>query len=85
MQNLCGFKYAGEELQYLNRNRYCVTVLGILYCYAVKKKGDGKDFVTRFICLSVPVTVRIAAGLIVAVMLVYGIGSAIGGRKMGRW
>jgi hypothetical protein len=56
-----------------------VTVLGMFYCYGVNQKGDGKCFVTRFICLSVPVTVRIAVGLIAVVVLVYGVGSAVGG------
>lgn len=35
------------------------TTLGTYYCYAKNKSGDNKDFITRFICLGIPVGVRL--------------------------
>ncbi|HEU4881024.1 MAG TPA: hypothetical protein VFT45_02230, partial [Longimicrobium sp.] len=33
-------------------------VAGIWVCYRANQRGDGTAFVERFICLSVPVTIR---------------------------
>lgn len=35
------------------------TIIGTYYCYTKNKSGDNKDFITRFICLGVPVGIRI--------------------------
>ncbi|WP_134703498.1 hypothetical protein [Ammoniphilus sp. YIM 78166] len=35
------------------------TIWGILYCHEANEEGDGKDFFERFICIGVPVGVRI--------------------------
>ena len=35
-----------------------VAALGIYYCYMKNRRGDDKDFIFRFICLSLPVTIR---------------------------
>lgn len=35
-----------------------VTVLGILYCFQVNKKGDGKHFLDRMICISWPIAIK---------------------------
>jgi hypothetical protein len=41
---------------------------GILACYQANRKGDGRDFIERFICLSLPLTIRIG----VLSFVVYG-------------
>jgi uncharacterized membrane protein YfcA len=38
----------------------CVTILGIIVCYRVNKRGDNTDFVNRMICLSWPAGVQAA-------------------------
>jgi hypothetical protein len=38
-----------------------VTIIGLLACYRANSRGDGKDFVVRFICMSWPVLWRIVA------------------------
>ena len=34
-------------------------VLGTYYIYRINKKGDNKDFIARYICLSLPIIVRL--------------------------
>ena len=38
-----------------------ITVVGILACYQANRKGDGNEFIDRFICLSLPLTLQIGA------------------------
>jgi len=38
-----------------------VTVIGVLACYQANSRGDATRFVVRFICLSWPVSLRLAA------------------------
>ncbi|MBT3455801.1 hypothetical protein HN446_01945 [bacterium] len=38
---------------------FLLTALGIWYCYRENKKGDDKNFVDRFVCLSVPIIKQI--------------------------
>jgi hypothetical protein len=38
-----------------------VTIIGLLACYQANSRGDGRDFVVRFICMSWPVLWRIVA------------------------
>ena len=38
-----------------------VTIVGTLFVYRKNQKGDNRDFVTRFVCLSVPLGVRLIA------------------------
>ncbi len=33
-------------------------VCGISYCYYINKSGDGKDFIKRILCLTLPITIR---------------------------
>jgi hypothetical protein len=41
-----------------------VTIIGLLVCYSANSRGDARDFILRFICLSLPLTLRIlAAGI----------------------
>ncbi len=42
-----------------------VTIYGLLECYQVNNRGDGKDFVVRFICMSWPVGWRVLACFLV--------------------
>ena len=35
-----------------------INAFGILYLYNINSKGDNKDFITRYICLGLPVTIR---------------------------
>ena len=35
-----------------------VSIAGTIYCYKVNKNGDNKDFISRYICLSIPVGIR---------------------------
>lgn len=36
-----------------------VTIMGIVYCYAVNKMGDNKDFILRLFCLGWPIGMQI--------------------------
>jgi len=38
-----------------------MTILGLRDCYQVNSRGDGRDFVIRFVCVSLPVTCRLVA------------------------
>ncbi len=33
-------------------------ICGMSYCYYINKSGDGKDFIKRILCLTLPITVR---------------------------
>ena len=35
------------------------TTFGTYYCYSKNKAGDNKDFITRFMCLGLPIGIRI--------------------------
>ncbi len=37
-----------------------ITVVGLRACYLVNGAGSGKDFLVRFICISLPVSVKLA-------------------------
>lgn len=36
-----------------------VTIVGTIWCYKVNKAGDNSEFIDRYICLSLPVSVRV--------------------------
>jgi uncharacterized membrane protein len=36
-----------------------ITTIGIMICYSSNSKGDGKNFLDRMICLSLPIAIRI--------------------------
>ncbi|GAE35153.1 hypothetical protein [Halalkalibacter akibai] len=46
-----------------------ITILGLLFCFNINQKGDGKVFIERYICLSLPISIRI----IVYGTLLYGL------------
>ena len=53
-----------------------VTIIGVLACYQVNSRGDDKQFVVRFICISWPVLWRLLAvavplGLLASVPVVF--------------
>jgi len=41
-----------------------VTIIGLLICYKANSRGDGREFVVRFICMSWPVSVRLFAAFV---------------------
>lgn len=36
-----------------------ITIFGMIWCYQTNKLGDNSEFLDRFICLSLPITVRL--------------------------
>lgn len=47
-----------------------ITGAGIMYCYNRNQASDNQDFIVRFICLGLPVTVRITVfGLVVGFLV----------------
>jgi hypothetical protein len=48
-----------------------IVAVGTVLCYRANKKGDGKHFMERYICLSVPVTIRLAFVLVCVLLLLY--------------
>ncbi len=46
-----------------------ITLWGLYYCYNVNSKGDDTDFIPRFICLGLPVVVRVACIFLPVVVL----------------
>ena len=47
-----------------------ITVVGIYLCYRANKSGDNKNFIERFVCLSVPITKQVILYTIAACCLV---------------
>jgi hypothetical protein len=46
-----------------------ITAIGIVVCYKANSRGDDKEFVERFICLSLPIGVRISLLLFIGLIL----------------
>jgi hypothetical protein len=38
-----------------------INAAGVLYCYEANQQGDDRDFVSRFVCLSWPISMRMLA------------------------
>ncbi len=53
-----------------------VILLGIIICYYQNNKGDGRDFLIRYICLSVPITIRVLVTLVM-LSIVIGIVASV--------
>ena len=51
-----------------------MTVAGTIWCYRVNKDGDNQEFVDRFICLSLPILVR----LFLLFLLIYSLYMTLG-------
>lgn len=52
-----------------------ITVAGVFYCYYRNQASDNQDFLRRFLCLGVPVAVRI---LVLAVVVGFIVGLVAG-------
>ena len=52
-----------------------IVLMGIFYCFQMNKKGDNKNFIERFICLTVPLAVRFfvfgLVGLVVSLFIAH--------------
>lgn len=44
---------------YVDLGVFIITGLGILFCYLANRRGDNKQFIARFMCLSVPITTKV--------------------------
>ncbi len=51
-----------------------ITIWGVRICYESNQQNDDKDFVARFICIGLPVVVRISAIFIPVYLIVVVIG-----------
>ncbi len=38
---------------------FLATILGTMYCYKTNREGDNSDFIDRFICLYLPIFIRL--------------------------
>ena len=51
-----------------------ITIIGTWLCYRTNRNGDNKDFITRYICLWIPIAIRIALLGITALMIYVPLG-----------
>jgi len=49
-----------------------IIIGGTLLCYKANKRGDNKEFADRYICLGIPIFLKLAA-LLISVYIVYAI------------
>jgi len=49
-----------------------VIIGGLALCYWINRKGDGKHFVERVMCLSIPITIRISIYVLCVFLLALG-------------
>jgi hypothetical protein len=47
------------------------VMIGVWFCFCANARGDGKDFIGRFVCLSFPEAVKLALATL-ALALTYG-------------
>ncbi|MEW6533014.1 MAG: hypothetical protein AB1473_19445 [Thermodesulfobacteriota bacterium] len=47
-----------------------INVYGTYYCYAKNRDGDNRDLITRFLCIGLPVAIRVFVFFIPAFVLV---------------
>ena len=47
-----------------------ISAFGILLCFEANRRGDGKRFVERFVCIGWPITVRVLLAGILAAFLI---------------
>ncbi len=48
------------------------TFIGTYYCYSKNRSGDNKEFLSRYICLSVPISMRLIV-IIIPIALLIGL------------
>jgi len=46
--------------------------LGVLLCYWTNRRGDGKNFFERFMCLSIPISIRISFYVLLIFLAILG-------------
>ena len=46
------------------------TILGVFWMYQINAKGDGRDFIARYTCLSFPISIRT---LLIFIILIVGL------------
>ena len=46
-----------------------IIFFGLLICYWTNRRGDGKNFIERFMCLSIPVSVRISTYVLIIFLI----------------
>ncbi len=51
-----------------------ITIFGTIWCYITNKSGDDREFIERFICLSIPVLIH----LIVIFLILYSFYMIVG-------
>ncbi|MBI5248339.1 MAG: hypothetical protein HY912_02490 [Desulfomonile tiedjei] len=50
-----------------------VTIIGITVCYRANRTGDNTDFVGRMICLSWPISIKLAVLFSTIVVILFGV------------
>ena len=50
-----------------------ITLIGLIICFKINKKGDNNHFLVRFFCLSVPITLRLFLIMVIFLALNYGL------------
>ncbi len=48
-----------EYNYYVDMGVFIIAGLGILFCYLANRSGDNRQFITRCMCLSVPITTKV--------------------------
>lgn len=46
-----------------------ITIAGIILCYKANQRGDDEEFVDRFICIGLPIAIRL--GVIYASLIIF--------------
>ncbi len=61
---------------YIDLGVLIIVGIGTLFCYLTNRSGDNKQFIMRFMCLSVPITIQVSV-LILFIFLCVLIGSLV--------
>lgn len=46
--------------------------VGVMLCFMINRRGDGRNFIERFMCLSIPITIRVSIYSLIIFILVLG-------------
>jgi|GEM_PF-1465662 hypothetical protein len=49
-----------------------IVGLGVILCYWTNRRGDGRNFIERFMCLSIPISIRISVYVLVIFFVILG-------------
>jgi len=58
-----------------------INVAGVLVCYGANRAGDGRDFVERFVCMTLPLFIRVVVALLAFMVAYVIVGYAIRGQR----